>query len=135
MKAYKVTTYNSDIEGKNWSEGKAYYYTTKEKAEAKADEYRDGTWTNAKVEEITVEEQHRESTKVLSSATIGKAWPLRGGASRSVLSIHRGLQKSVVDKEATDQAQKNPKKIIKILLKSVDKIVKVWYYNSVKRGT
>ena len=31
MKAYKVTTYNSDIEGKNWSEGKVYYYTTKEK--------------------------------------------------------------------------------------------------------
>lgn len=72
---------------------------------------------------------------MLSSTTVGKAWPLRGRASRSVLSIHKGLQKSVVDKEATDQAQKNPKKIVKILLKGVDKIVKVWYYNSVKRGT
>lgn len=56
MKAYKVTTYNSDIEGRNWSKGTEYYYTIKEKAEAKADEYRDGTWTDAKVEEITVEE-------------------------------------------------------------------------------
>lgn len=46
---------------------------------------------------------------MLSSATVDKAWPLRGGASRSVLSMHRGLQKSVVDKQATDQAQKIPK--------------------------
>lgn len=46
---------------------------------------------------------------MLSSATVGKAWPLRGGASRSVLSVNRGLQKSVVDKQTIDKAQKIPK--------------------------
>ena len=56
MKVYKVTTYNSDIEGKAWYKGAEYYYTTKEKADAKANEYKDGTWTDAKVEEITIEE-------------------------------------------------------------------------------
>ena len=57
MKAYKVTTYNSDIEGKAWyKNNKEYYYTSKEKAEAKANEYNDGTWTKAYVEEITIEE-------------------------------------------------------------------------------
>lgn len=54
---------------------------------------------------------------MLFSGARAKAWPLRGGASRSVLSIYRGLQKSVVDKEATDQAQKNPKKNSKNFVK------------------
>jgi len=47
---------------------------------------------------------------VLLSGARANAWPLRGGTSRSALSIHRGLQKSVIDKEATDQAQKILKK-------------------------
>lgn len=109
MKAYKVTTYTTDMEGRAWYRGKEYYYTTEAKAKAKANEY-DGRWAKAEVEEITVEEQTTESTQVLSSATAGKDWPLRGGASRSVLCVYRGLEKNAVGKGATDQAEKIPKK-------------------------
>ena len=109
MKAYKLTVYNTDMEGKAWYKASESYYTTREAAEAVADLF-DERWTRGEVEEILIrEEQTTESTKVLSLTTLDTHWPLRGGASRSVLSINRGLQKSVVDKQATDQAQKIPK--------------------------
>lgn len=56
MKAYKVTVYTTDMEGKTWHRGAEYYYTTEEKAKAKAEAVYKKGWVEAKVEAITVEE-------------------------------------------------------------------------------
>ena len=56
MKAYKLTVYNTDIEGKAWYKVNEYYYTTREAAEAVADLF-DERWTRGEVEEIFIREE------------------------------------------------------------------------------
>lgn len=56
MKAYKLTVYNTDMEGKAWHKVNEYYYTTREAAEAVADLF-DERWTRGEVEEILIREE------------------------------------------------------------------------------
>ena len=56
MKAYKLTVYNTDMEGKAWYKASESYYTTREAAEAVADLF-DERWTRGEVEEILIREE------------------------------------------------------------------------------
>lgn len=56
MRAYKLTVYNTDMEGKTWYKASESYYTTREAAEAVADMF-DERWTRGEVEEILIREE------------------------------------------------------------------------------
>ena len=55
MQIYKVTVYEGDCEGKKWELIGEYYFKSKAKAEAKAEEKK-GFLTDADVKEVTLDE-------------------------------------------------------------------------------
>ena len=55
MQIYKVTVYEGDCEGKKWELTGEYYFRSKAKAKAKAEE-KNGFLTDAYVEEVTLDE-------------------------------------------------------------------------------